>query len=62
MDDSVMGSKGVIIIEVFDTIFTRQSDTFHTIMDFYTDFIIVVTQDKFIAIITVFFHQLILCF
>ena len=51
-----MGSKGVLIKEVFDAIFTRQSDTFHIIMYFYTDFIIVVTQDKFIAIITVFFH------
>ena len=43
MDDSVMSSKGVIIIEVFDAIFTRQSDAFHIIMYFYTDFIIVVT-------------------
>ena len=51
-----MGSKGVLIKKVFDVILTRQSGTFHIIMYFYTDFIKVVTQDKFTAIITVFFH------
>ena len=53
-----MGSKGVFIKELFDAIFTRQFDTLHMLMDIHADFIIIITEHKSIAIITVLLHFL----
>ena len=57
-----MGSKGVLIKELFDAIFTRQSDTLHILMDIHADFIIIITEHKSITIIAVLLLHLLLRF
>ena len=57
-----MGFQCILIKELFDTIFTRYSDTYHVFVNIFADSIVIITEYKCITIVDVLFLHLFLGF